>query len=491
MRILVGGILQESNTFSDRPGTYEDFLRSLHLIGEAMLSTPVINNELGGFRHAAEEHGIELVPTLYMQSVAAGSFEPAGLELLKAMLLDKLNEAGSYDGILFALHGAWIAEGGVSADTEILSLLRKHAGPDIPIALTLDSHANVREDTVRLANIVVGYRTFPHIDFAEVGSRTAKLLVDMLGGRKLHTVLKKAPMIVAAERHTTYLAPMSLLWDEARAGEVAGDSVVSSLFAVQPWLDVPEMGFAVTVVSESAEQAERESQRLIDAVWARRAEFDIRLYSVQEVVGMLERQSKPGPIVISDSADSPGAGSSGDSNAVLRDLLAIGAEQRHRCLLSMVDPEAAKAAVQAGVGSEVTLQAGHAFSRSYGQPCAITGVVMYAGEGCFPFGGSTQQSYNVDMGQAAVIAIGRLSLLLMEYPTATGNPNMYSSVGLEPLEADLVLVKSAAQFRDEYEQLTDRIYILDTPGASTPNLNRLPFQRIPRPMYPFDKEDEG
>jgi microcystin degradation protein MlrC len=63
---------------------------------------------------------------------------------------------------------------------------------------------------------------------------------------------------------------------------------------------------------------------------------------------------------------------------------------------------------------------------------------------------------------------------------------MYRSVGLEPTEADIVLVKSANQFRAEYEKLSNQIYILDTPGASTANLKSLRFTKIPRPMYPFD-----
>jgi microcystin degradation protein MlrC len=123
-----------------------------------------------------------------------------------------------------------------------------------------------------------------------------------------------------------------------------------------------------------------------------------------------------------------------------------------------------------------------------GSPTSIEGVVTYTGEGKFLFGGGTIANLEANMGQCAVISIGKLSLLLMENPTFTGDPAMYRSVGLEPLDSDLVLVKSATQFRAEYESIANRIYILDTPGASTANLLSLPFVKIPRPMYPFDND---
>jgi microcystin degradation protein MlrC len=173
---------------------------------------------------------------------------------------------------------------------------------------------------------------------------------------------------------------------------------------------------------------------------------------------------------------------------VLRELLRLGAGQRFRCLLSIVDPRAARAAVEAGEGSAVKLRVGYSFSRSYGVPMEIEGTVVRIGSGKFKFGGGAAANLEANMGQCAVVKIGTIFLLVMENPTFTGDPAMYRSVGLEPAEADLVLVKSANQFRAEYEKLSKRIYILDTPGASTANLRSLPFRRIPRPMYPFNEE---
>ncbi|MEF3305950.1 M81 family metallopeptidase [Paenibacillus sp. GYB003] len=493
MKIAIGGLIQESNTFSESRSELSDFRNYYFKLGGELLEPQQADNELAGFLQAAAAEGpdVELAPTLFTQAVSSGPVPRRTLDDLKRLLSERLDAIGGCDGVLFSLHGAWVAEDNDDADEEIVRLIRSRVGPDVPIVATLDSHANVTRGIVRLVDGIVGYRTFPHTDYAETGRRAARLLFRIVRGEtKPHLRMKKVPMIVPAERHETSRGPMAELWAEALAGERDGRSGLASLFLVQPWLDVAEMGCSVVVMDDDPGKAEAEAERLAALMWSKRDRFRIGLRRVDEVAALLEAGASPGraaaPIVVSDSADSPGAGSPGDSNYVLRELLRLGADRKWSCLLSMVDPEAAMAAAAAGEGSAVKLRVGHSISRAYGEPLAIEGTVARVGDGKFRFGGGTVAGLEANMGRCAVVRIGAVSLLLMERPTFTGDPAMYRSVGLEPADADLVLVKSAAQFRAEYEKLTDRIYILDTPGASTANLAGLPFKRIPRPMYPFD-----
>lgn len=494
MNIIVGGILQESNTFSEAPGGLDDFRRLLFLEGEELLAdalpngAPMPHNELAGFRQAAKERGVRLAPTLFMQAASTGRMRREPLDELKRLLLRRVEPHLPCDGILFALHGAWAAVDQDDATGEIVAMLRAAAGPDVPIVVTLDSHANVTRQIAANVDGLIGYRTFPHIDYAETGYRAANLLFAIVRGEMARPVIRlaKAPMIVPAENHTTDRGPMLELLREAANGERAGASLATSLFAVQPWLDVAEMGFGVVVLGADAARAEAEAERLAALAWSKRGQFAVRLYSVEEAVRLALAEPKNGPLVISDSADSPGAGSPGDSNHVLRRLLALGADRQLDFLLSMVDAPAARLAAEAGEGSIVKLEVGHTISRSMGEPLAIEARVVRVGDGAFRFGGGMAAGVVANMGRCAVVAIGRISLLLMEYPVFTGDPAMFRSVGLEPAEADVVLVKSASQFRAEYEKLTARICILDTPGASTANLASLTFRRVPRPMYPFE-----
>ncbi|MCD9021604.1 M81 family metallopeptidase [Cohnella silvisoli] len=489
MNIIVGALMQESNTFSSALSDIAGFYNYFYREGNEMLADDNPANELSGVLRAANEADVNVLPTVAAQACSAGPIKREALDRLKQTLLDRIEAYSEYDGVLLSLHGSWVAEDNDDADGEILSAVREKVGTNVPIVITLDSHANLTRTIAEQADAVVGYRTFPHIDYAETGYRAAQLLISIVrNGLKPHMKVVKVPMIVPAEAHVTYENPMRDLWQEAMKGENNGDSLATSLFIVQPWLDVAELGCAVVVVGRDAERAEREAQRLSELLWNRRKQFDIELSSVEEISKLLDAADKlAGPIIVSDSADSPGAGSPGDSNAVLRQLLELGVGERFTCLLSMVDAPAVRQAVTYDVGSTVKLTVGHSVSTDFGKPMEIEGVIAYTSlSGTFAFGGGTVANMIANMGQCAVVRIGRIYVLLMEHPTFTGDPAMYRSVGLEPLDADLVLVKSAAQFRAEYEQIRHSgIYILDTPGASTANLSSLLYTKAPRPLYPF------
>ena len=492
MRILIGGIMQESNTFSPATSTMKYFKDLVYLEGEDVRQLIGAKREIGGFFHAAQETGAALVPTLFTQAVSAGRLEAASFHQLKANLIAQIRAVGEgMDGMLLVLHGAMTAEDADDAEGEILTAVREVVGPAIPIVITLDSHANVTRKMVSQINGLIGYRTYPHVDYFETGYKAARLLFTLIRERKRMTVaLAKVPMIVPAENMQTDSGPMHRLFAEADNGERAGNSIVTSLFPVQPWLDIEELGFAAVVVHEDAAKAQQEADRLARLAWEWRSAFEVKRYTVQEVVSKaLEAQSsnKPHePLIISDSADATGAGSPGDSNAVLKALLELGAQARLNCLLCMVDPGAVAAGIAAGIGSKVTLQVGYYLEKRYGQPIAVEGIVSRIGTGRFTFGTGFQADLQGNMGKCLVLEIGKISLLLMENPTYTVDPAMYRSMGLEPKAADLVLVKSALQFKSCYASVSNRMFILDTPGSSTANLRELTYRNIRRPFYPFD-----
>jgi len=486
MRVIVGGILQESNTFSPSSSDMESFRSHVFVQGAAMETMP-IDNEIKGFYKAAAECGITCIPTLFGQAISSGKFGEEAFEELKRLLELQIRQAGECDGIYFAFHGAMVVEGCDDAEGEMLSVIRNAVGTEIPLVISLDLHANVTRRMIRQVDGIAGYRTFPHVDFADTGYRAGQLLASVVRQElspKLAFV--KIPMIVPAENSQTTRGPFAELWKEAERGEMAGDSVATSLFPVQPWLDIEELGFSIVVVGKDQQKAQKEAERLADLAWDLRHAFDIRLYSVDEVVQIARSEPVEGPIVISDSADSPGAGATGDSNAVLKRLLELGAESRLSCIMTMVDAKAVAQAIEAGVGSRTELCLGYSNNVHGGRPLTVEGIVKRIGDGKFLFRDGFAKNTEGRMGRCVVFQIEKISILLSEKPTFTGDPAMYRSMGLEPLDHELVLVKSANQFRAEYEKLSQHIYILDTPGCSPARLSTLPFSKITQPYYPFD-----
>ncbi|MFD0960333.1 M81 family metallopeptidase [Paenibacillus chungangensis] len=485
--MLVGGISQESNTFSPSPSTMENFYNQLYVQGSELESMNVAN-EINGFYQAAKEEGVNCIPTVFGHAVSSGTFKKDALQQLKGIVEDHLRKADNYDGVYFAFHGAMVAEGCDDVEGELLGVIRNVIGDDVPLVISLDLHANVTSRMVEQVNGLIGFRTFPHIDFIETGSRAAKLLFSIIRQQVVPSIaMVKVPMIVPAENGGTLRGPFAELWREAEKGELSGCSLASSLFPVQPWLDIQEMGFAAVVVGPDELSAQREAARLADLAWQLREQFDVRLYSVEEVAEIALTEKSGQPIIMSDSADSPGAGSTGDSNAVLKQLLSMGMEDKLTCLITMVDAPAVARAIEAGVGSDALLSLGYSVHVGGGEPLQVKGTVRRIGDGKFRFGQGYAENTTGDMGRCVVFQIGTITVLLSEKPTFTGDPAMYRSMGLEPLAYDIVMVKSANQFRAEYEKLSDHIYILDTPGSSTANLLSLTYHRIERPMYPFDQ----
>ncbi|MDF2720379.1 MAG: hypothetical protein K0Q59_54 [Paenibacillus sp.] len=494
MAVLIGTISQESNTFNPRLTTME-LARSQHLyIGEQVRAYRV-RDELGGFMAAAEEAGVEVAPSMYMKLGPCGSFAEADFAELKQLLATQVQAAirrvSHIDGVFFSMHGAMVAQGCDDVEGELTGIVKEIVGGDVPFVLSLDPHANVTRRLIQHIDAIVAFQTYPHIDQFETGQRSAKLLFDMMNGELApYMAMRKLPMIVPAENSQSQSGPFADLLAEARKGEQEGEAIISSILPLQPWLDIEELGATVVVVSASQEKADREADRLIELMWSKRHEFDIELHSVRDIVAMAladKAACPPGdwkPYIVSDSADSPGAGACGDSNFVLKEMLAAGAQERLDVILNIADAPAAWKATEAGVGAEVVLQVGHTINPALGSPVTVRGMVKTIGPGYF----TSKIGRTVPTGRSVVLQIGTLSLVIHELPTHNSDTSVYLTMGLDPSKADIVCVRSANQFRDMYEPISPNIFILDSPGVSTPNLRSLRFEKIVHPFYPFEDD---
>jgi microcystin degradation protein MlrC len=337
----------------------------------------------------------------------------------------------------------------------------------------------------------VGYDTYPHIDLYETGVKAARLLLATVRG-EVHpiTLLAKSPMVVPAEGMGTSDQPMAGLMAEAKRLEQRPGILSVSLFPVQPWLDVAQTGFSVVAVADGARRAaeiEPAVRQLAWQAWELRRRFEAHLLPVDDAIRAAVALDG-GPVILSESADSTGSGSPGDSVAVLERLLALGV--RDRCLTTVVDPAAVARAIEAGVGNEVTVPVGGGLDGRYSRPVTITGRVHVLSDGRFTYSDQKSRGTEGRMGRAAVIEVGRIAVLVTERAAFTVDPAFYRSVGLEPRDAKIVTVKSPLQFRDGYGPFAKAMWVVDTPGPSTANLGRLDWQHVSRPLFPFDDDFE-
>jgi microcystin degradation protein MlrC len=485
MRVAVASIIQESNTFSPVRTRFEDFSP---VFGRDVLARHEgRETEMGGFIDVLRRARCQVQPVCAAWAITAGAMLRKDFSKLVARFEEELIRASRPEALLFALHGAQAAQGCDDVAGYLLRKARLLLGPDVPIVTTLDLHANVTQLLVSQSTAVVGYHTYPHIDMFECGVKAAKLALKIVACKVKPTIaFRKIPMIVPAENMQTTSGPFHDLMARAARWEETGEVEAASVFGVQPWLDVNEMGCGVVVVTNGdAAGAEERAGSLAKQFWSSRRAFSVQLIPVDEAIRQAS-EITGGPIVFSESADSTGSGSPGDSTNVLRPLIAAGLPEPSA--LFLVDPEAVRRAIEAGVGSKFTAKIGGKFDRKNSRPVPVTARVRLISDGRWtPWGRSYNPGIEVCMGRAAVLEIDTVTVLVAERPAMTVDPALFRSHGIEPTRMKIVVVKSPNGFRAEYEPIAKKIFLLDTPGVSSANLTSLPFQKIPRPMYPFDR----
>ncbi|MBI2941851.1 MAG: M81 family metallopeptidase [Chloroflexi bacterium] len=489
MRVLVGCLMQESNTFSPIRSDRSSFQNGCLLFGAESLTELVgKGTEVSGFLAVARQEAVQLIPTVTAWASSAGPMVAVDFHWLVDRLVEAAQAAGPVDGCLLALHGAWVSEDQDDADGYVLARLRGIVGRTIPIAATLDLHANVTRRMVASADLLVGYQTYPHVDMLQTGMRAARLLFRTIRG-EIRPVLgyRKVPMLVPPEYAQTIDGPMADLQTRARAAEQRPACLAVSLFPVQPWLDVPELGLAVVAVGDGdLAAAQQEASGLATRAWGRRREFVVPLVPPRQAVARA-LATPTGLVLLVDSADGTSSGAPGDSTALLEALLA--AQPARPVFLTVVDPEAARRAATAGPGAQLDLLIGGKLDPQRHRPVAVSGTVQTVASGRFTFTGGIGSGLTADMGQTAVLEIGQIRVVLMEKAVPCYDPALYRSVGLEPGQAHVVVVKSPTNFRWTYRDLArDAIYV-DGPGASTPRLESLRYERAPRPLFPLDDWD--
>ncbi len=488
LRVGVASLVQETNTLAMQKSTIADFGPAGLLTGEGaarrMLGT---NTEFAGAIAELTRRGAVPVPLVHGWAMSSGRLTSAALEELKSILTSQLSSAGHIDALVLSMHGALAAEGFDSADTALLQVSRAELGGALPIGVCLDLHANVTNALVEDSNFLIGYHTYPHVDQAATGARTAGLLVDLLEGRRSPvTVHVKRPMLIPAETQDMTSGPMANLRhtaDQATTGAVLD----ISLFPVQPWLDVAELGFGVTVTTDGNRAMARSlAEQYADCAWRIRSNFSVELVDPVTALDRV-RSSRPGPpVLLSESSDSPTAGAAGDSPAMVDILLKHGLDLR--AYVTLVDPPAVSRCIEAGLGADVSLSVGCHIDKRFHRPVAVSGVVEYLGDGEMTLTGPVYTGMPVSMGRCAVVTFGLLSLLLTEKPACTFDPETFRKVGLRTAEADVIVVRSAHLFRAGFASVSTDAIILDLPGASTARLDTLHLPRAPHPLYPIDAE---
>ena len=487
MRIAIAKFGQETSSFSPVPTTLDTFEIYGVYHGQQLLDKSRQAGSLGGFLEAAGEQAIPWTPLPLVDgwAGASGIITVATLSYFEERILAGLRKVGPLDAFYFDLHGAGQAEHQPDSEGFLLARCRELLGPDVPIVIALDHHANLTQQMVNCCDALVAHRTQPHRPF-ETGRLAAQLLFAILRGELKPTIgWCKIPLITHQEQFlTTVPGPMKEWFELAREMENQSGVASVSTFPMQPWLDVPEGGWSTAVVTNDDPQLANELAReLAAAAWARRDRFCERdSISIEEAVTRAE-QAERGLVVLSDTGDSVFGGASGDSTCLLGEMLRQ--QIRKSALVPMVDSEVVEQAITAGQGAQITVQLGGKLAAAFSQPLEVTARVAAIG------GGRIEQTVvgmnSFDMGRAVVLEIGPLRVVVSETRGVGGNhPAVYRHFGIEPADAQMIVLKTASNWQ-YYSEMTSEVIRVNTPGPTMSDLGQFDWQHLPRPIYPLDE----
>jgi microcystin degradation protein MlrC len=489
IKILVGGIYHESHSFSNEPTDLEAFRKVLLLEGaDSIEKLRDTTSEMFGFMMGAEKFGFEMIPTLWAWGVSTAPVQAETLDYLIDVVRRNFEEAEKVDGILFALHGAMVAENAIDGDGYILSKFREFAGNETPIVITLDLHANISELMVKKADAIVGYDTYPHIDQVERGLEAAELLVKTINGEiKPVMALEKPPMVIVPNVQFTNAYPMNEIISLAHKTESENGVLSVSVAGGFAYSDVPEIGPGILVVTDNnSELAEKCAKEISNRFWELREDFIPKLPGVSEAVKRAI-ESTSHPVILADVGDNIGAGTPGDSTFILSELVKQNAES---AVVIIADEESVKTAVNVGVGQIVTLSIGGKTDEFHGEPVPVTGRVKLVSDGVFRNRGQMRDGIIENMGRTTVIESGGIKIVLTEIKMPPWNLEQLRSVGIEPENEKIIALKSAVAFRAAYEPIAGEIIEVNSPGLSSVDLSQFDYKHIRRPLYPFENREQ-
>ena len=481
MRVFCAGVITETNTFSPIPVGLPAF-ESEGIFRGQHEAVP------GDFRfavtYAAQQRGRAagwtVLTGLTADAQPGAAVVRSAWESLRDGLLEDLEGVLPVDAVALNLHGGMVAEGYDDCEGDLLARVRALVGPDTVVGALCDPHAHLSPAMLEAADLLLFYKENPHSDIDERAGQLIDLIDRAVRG-KIHPVTSVFDCRLM-DVFQTNRDPMRGFVAELRSME--GKDGILDISVVHGFrrADIPFVGAWTMVVTDDRkaagdELARRLGERLI-AMRGTAAQPDVPMEeAVQRVVSATQ-----GPIVLADLADNPGGGAPGDSTFILRALLEAGVRDIAAGILW--DPMAVRFAFEAGEGATLPMRIG-------GKACPLSGrpldLDVRVGR---LLGAAVQRIGNtaIPMGRLAALHADGVDILVAEVRTQTYAANLFTEAGVDLSSKRAVVVKSAQHYRRDFAAIFSEDIVVDAPGVCAADVRRLPFHRIPRPIWPFDPD---
>jgi len=483
-RIAVGGFQHETNTFAPLPATYAAFERadgwpSLSRGPALIPAVEGINIPAWGFIEAGQKAGWDLVPLLWASATPSAQVTSDAFQRISRMILEDLAAALPLDGVYLDLHGAMVTEDHDDGEGELLRRVRAVIGPDVPLIVSLDLHANVTPLMAALADRLVIYRTYPHIDMAATGTRAAGEMAQFLAGTAGRAkAFRQISFLIPITLGCTLVDPAGAIYrrlEELEARAAVGHMSFACGFCPA---DFHDCGPALVAYGAAAEPVAAAADALEAEILGREEEFKLEFWQTAPAVEHARAQARKGvgPIVLADSQDNPGGGGNSDTVWILEELVRQGAAGAVVALL--YDPEAAAKATQAGEGAELDLSLGALSGQPGHQPLKARCKVQRVADGNFTATGPMFAGARMTLGPTALLDIEGVRVIVTSAQEQAADQEMFRHVGIEPAETPILVLKSSVHFRADFEPIAAEILVVEAPGPVALDNRTLDFKKL-------------
>ncbi|RBL81536.1 microcystin degradation protein MlrC [Streptomyces cavourensis] len=482
MHILVAGFQHETNTFAPSKAAYENFVRGegfpAMVRGQNMLALREVNIPAGGFINAVLADGHTVSTVIWAGASPSAHVTRDAYERIAGEIVEAAR-AGGYDAIYLDLHGAMVAEHLDDGEGELLARVRAVAGPDLPVVASLDLHANVTAQMLQEADGLAAFRTYPHVDMADTGEHTARLLAARLqAGDRWVRAERRLPFLIPINGMCTLLQPSQGVYEELERLEQTPGVASISFAPGFPAADFPECGPVVWAYGTDAAAVERVTEALYQRVLALEPQWSPDFLAPADAVKRAQALAAGAsrPVVIADTQDNPGAGGDANTTGMLRAL--VEADAQNAALGLICDPEAVRQATAAGVGNTVRLRLGGQSGVAGDAPFEGDFVVETLSPGKLRYDGPMMHGMDVDLEAVAGLRLGGVRVVVSATKTQMLDRNLFRVGGVQPEEMAILVVKSSVHFRADFQPIAHEVLVAKAPGPMQADPADLPWTRL-------------
>lgn len=477
-RIAITGLAIESSTFSPAKTTEEAFHA---YYGDAVFQYfPFLKEADSTLRKQAS-----YFPAVKGHALPGGIVTREAYESLMKKTLDSLRKNLPYDGLFFDIHGAMSVEGLDDPEGDMLKRIREVVGYNCVVSTCMDLHGNVSEKLAQETDLITCYRLAPHEDAFESKKRALVNLIERLKsgkGKPTYKAWIPIPILLPGEKTSTRIEPGKSLYAKV-APETKKEGIIdAAIWVGYAWADEPRNHAVVMVTGDDEVEVKAAAELLAKRFWDVRQEFEFVAPTLPfEEALQLAIKSDKKPFMLSDMGDNPTAGGAGDVTWTLNELLKTKAFQENgeKTLIyaSIPGPKLIENALKVGVGKNVEGYVGAEVDNRFSQPILLKGFVTAIHKG------------DKDAEVEVVVKTGNISVIVTKKRKPYHYERDFTQLDLNPRESDIVVVKIGYLVPELYDIRGDWVMAL-TPGGVDQDIERLPYKRIKRPMFPLDKNME-